>query len=66
MTYVYEDILGFLMLSGNQQVISGYLTVSTQINHPVSSTHLATAFISTLQYSNTGKATFDYSAYQKL
>ena len=39
----------------------GISVVSTQIKYPVSSTHLATAFISALQYSNTGNWTFDYS-----
>ena len=35
--------------------------VSTQIKHPVSSAHLATVFIPSRQYSNTGKGAFDYS-----
>ena len=39
----------------------GVSVLSTQIKHPVFSTHLATAFISTLQYSYTGKGVFDYS-----
>ena len=39
----------------------GVSVVSTQITYPVSSTHLATAFISALKYSNTGKGAFDYS-----
>ena len=39
----------------------GVSVVSTQIKHPVSSPHSATAFISTLQYSNTGKGAFHYS-----
>ena len=39
----------------------GVSVVSTQIKYPVSSTRLTTAFISALQYANTGKGAFDYS-----
>ena len=40
---------------------SGSLSGQHTIKYPASSTHLATAFISALQYSNTGKGAFDYS-----